>query len=133
MIGHRPLLLVGAVFGVGIGIGVAGQRLLAPASADPAILRAAALEGEVGCTGANLIALEMIRATGPGDAASFLESHLSLNVVILDEWRGSLGPEYWPEIDRMLRKVAKYRNAQPFVSSEPAADEYIARILARTN
>jgi len=73
-----------------------------------------------------------MRAGDMEGAASFLEAALSLNVVILDGWRGAFGDEHQRKIDGMLQKVAKYRTAHPFVSSEPAADENVARILSRS-
>jgi hypothetical protein len=121
-----------ALFSAGLAVGALGQSFVATrTAADLEILRGGLVEGEIGCTGSNLIALGKIRSGDSEDATSFLESALSLNVVILDRWRSSYGSDHRSEIDRVLQKVAEYRRTHPFVGPEPLADENVARILSR--
>lgn len=120
-----------ATFGVGLAVGLLGQGFIsARPTGDRELLRRELADSEIGCTGSNLIALGKIRSGDDEDAASFLETALSLNVVVLDEWRESHASEHRSEIDRMLRKVATYRSEDPFSGQEPAADENVARILS---
>lgn len=116
---------VAAAAGGGVGWTVHGRR-----AAD---LSQHLVDAEVACARFNLQTLERIQAGDLDGAQRLLESALSLNVAILDEWSTAFGRAHTDRIRRTLRRISDYRNRYPYLSGDADADSYLQEILDRAS
>jgi hypothetical protein len=122
-----------------IALTVAGA-LLVGALAGFAVARAAEpqpelaselISCEVASTGQTPMVLRVLRGGNADKIALLLESHLSLNAVILDEWLDHLPSADPAAPERTLRGVAKHRSVHPFESGNAESDRIVAAVLAK--
>lgn len=124
-LGLVAAFVAAAAAGGGLGWTVHGRR-----TAD---LSQRLVDAEVACTGFNLESLERIQAGDVDGAERLLESALSLNVAVLDEWSTAFGRDHADRIRRALRKISDYRKRYPYLSGNPEADSYLRDILDRAS
>ncbi len=118
-------LLAAVCFAIGVGAGFGIARALSTREN----LSQVALDAEIGNAGSIRLALESFREGDTPQAIATLETALSLNVVVLDEFLRELEPPKSDTAIKMLRSIASYRAQHPYSSPVPEADQNVARIL----
>lgn len=103
--------------------------IVACAPANQESLSQVALSAEAGNAASTRMALESLRKGDTAQAIETLETALSLNVVVLDEFLRELDPPKPDTAIKLLRSIARYREEHPYISPVPAADQNVARIL----
>jgi hypothetical protein len=120
--------------GIGIILGVAAgamlPNLLDLESGDSERLAEELVLAEIGHSGVNLTALEQLVGGDIGASRKVLEAAVATNVVVLDEWKRTLGPVHSEMITRALRRVREYSDEHPLNLGDQEAQDRVSSILA---
>jgi hypothetical protein len=120
--------------GIGVILGVAAGAMLTNIldlePGDSARLAEELVLAEIGHSGVNLTVLEQLNGGDIDASRKVLEAAVATNVVVLDEWKRTLGPAHSEMITRALRRVREYSTEHPLDLGDREAQDRVSSILA---
>lgn len=123
-------VVVGVVLGAFVG--VAGNTVARQHLKPQVDLAAEMVSAEVGATSINLTVLRLLAEGKQQDAVSMLETAVSMNATVLDEWSSlQLGAEDRTQLQKALTAIARHREKHPHQLGVAEADKEVAEILAK--